>query len=360
MLREDRALARLAHPHIVSVYDSGTMPDGRPFLVLELIAGEPTSRLAPLPVGQALQIAEEVASALSYAHAQGIVHCDVTPQNVLLDTYGRAKLTDFGVASATAAAVGAMVYGSAPYLAPERLHGAPTSPSIDIYALGATLHFLLTGRPPQGEVAGAAPQPLGSEPTTPLPVSLPPAVTAILHRAMATDPLARYPSAAAFGEALAAAQGIRAPETKTAVLARTPVPARRVHTALLAALLGLLLFGVLGVAALARRGPEVPASGAAADSPPAATAVIAAPAPDAPAVVATASVVVDPPTPTAAAVPPVVSAPLTATPVPAPPVVIVPPTATPIPAPAVVQPQPAAPAPAPGHKEKDKKDNGKP
>ena len=95
--------------------------------------------------------------------------------------------------SATAAAVGAMVYGSAAYLAPERLRGAPTSPAIDIYALGATLYFLLTGHPPQGEErAEPVPQRAGWEPL-PLGPSMPPAVAALLRRAMAADPVDQVP-----------------------------------------------------------------------------------------------------------------------------------------------------------------------
>ena len=137
--REDRIVARLAHPHIVGIYDAGTTPAGRPFLVMQLIEGEPVSRLAPLPLDRALVVAEEVAAALAHAHARGVVHCDLKPQNVLLDADGRAKLTDFGVAVADAARVGEVIVRSAAYIAPERMRGAPTSPAVDIYALGALL-----------------------------------------------------------------------------------------------------------------------------------------------------------------------------------------------------------------------------
>ncbi len=193
--REDRLTARLAHPHIVGVYDSGETPDGRPYLVMELIAGDPVSGLAPLPAGQALAIAEEVTDAVAYAHGQGVVHCDIKPQNVLLDAFGRARLTDFGVASATAAPVGEVVYGSASYIAPERLRGAPTSPAVDIYALGATLYFLLSGRPPyQGRGAEEIIAQLQAGPPPPLVTlapGVPPAVDAIVRRAMAPDPAGR-------------------------------------------------------------------------------------------------------------------------------------------------------------------------
>ena len=214
---EARTAARLSHPNIVTVYDSGTMPDGKPYLVMELIEGEPVARLAPLSPGRALELAEQVAGALAYMHARGVVHCDLTPQNVLVDAFGQAKLTDFGVASADAAPVGEVVYGSAAYLAPERLRGAPTSPAVDLYALGATLYHLLTGRPPY---AARDPSELLARVETgpPSPVSavvpgVPPAVDDLVARALAPDPADRYPSAEAFREAIAAAG--RAAEGRT-------------------------------------------------------------------------------------------------------------------------------------------------
>jgi hypothetical protein len=215
--REDRITAALHHPNIVTVYDSGTMPDGKPYLVLELIEGEPVARLAPLPPGRALALAEQVAGALAYAHARGVVHCDLTPHNVLVDAFGQAKLTDFGVAGDEAEPVGETVYGSAPYLAPERLRGAPTSPAVDLYALGATLYHLLTGRPPY---AARDPSELLArvDAGLPPPVSaaasgVPPAVDELVARALAPDPADRYPSAEAFRAAIAAAR--RAAEGRT-------------------------------------------------------------------------------------------------------------------------------------------------
>ena len=204
--REDQVTAQLAHPHIVGVYDSGTTPDGRPFLVMELIDGEPIDRLAPPTIERALEIAEEVAAAVAHAHERGIVHCDIKPQNVLLDALGQAKLTDFGVASADKSPVGEVVYGSASYIAPERLRGAPTSPAVDIYALGGLLYFLISGRPPYTGTSGAeiiaqvtaGPPP----PLTSLVPAVPPAVDAIVRRAMAPAPADRYPSAAALRQAI--------------------------------------------------------------------------------------------------------------------------------------------------------------
>jgi len=206
--REDLVIARLAHPHIVGIYDSGALGDGRPYLVMELLDGEPVSRLAPLPVVRALAIAAEVAAAVAYAHERGVVHCDITPGNVLIDAFGHARLTDFGVACADRAPTGAVVHGSAAYLAPERLGGAPTGRATDIYALGALLYFLLAGRPPY---PGRRPEDVLAQarhglppPLSTLVPAVPPAVEAIVRRALALDPAGRYPSATALADAIMA------------------------------------------------------------------------------------------------------------------------------------------------------------
>lgn len=225
--REDRITAGLSHPHIVGVYDSGVTPDGRPFLVMELIEGEPVSRLAPLPPDRALAVAAEVTAAVQHAHERGIVHCDIKPQNVLLDAYDRARLTDFGVASADRTPVGAQVYGSAAYIAPERLRGAPTSPAVDIFALGGLLYYLIAGHPPY---AGAAPEEIVAQveagappPLAALSPAVPPAVDTIVRRAMAADPADRYPSAAALYEALREAREVAARRTGAPDAAADPL-----------------------------------------------------------------------------------------------------------------------------------------
>lgn len=206
--REDRLTARLAHPHIVAVVDGGTTPKGQPFLVMELIEGQAVTQIAPLPVGRALRIAEDIAAAVAYTHERGIVHCDIKPQNLLLDAHGQAKLADFGVANADRSAPGRLVYGSAPYLAPERLHGAPVGPAVDIYAIGATLYFLLCGQPPYsgatGEEVVARVQAAPPRRLVEFVPALPWEVEAIVQRAMAHDPADRYPSAAALRDDLAA------------------------------------------------------------------------------------------------------------------------------------------------------------
>lgn len=208
--REAQLAARLTHPHIVEVYDRGTTSDERPFLVLRLVDGPSVAGAAPVPLARALTIGAEIAAALAHAHAHGIIHGDVTPQNILLDPARGAQLTDFGVASTATASSDTFIYGAAAYVAPERLRGAPLTPATDIYALGATLYQLLVGLPPYAGISGEeiATQVL-SGPPVPLRVllpTLPPAVDAIIGQAMARDPADRYPSAEALQAALVAGQ----------------------------------------------------------------------------------------------------------------------------------------------------------
>ncbi|HET8629166.1 MAG TPA: serine/threonine protein kinase [Thermomicrobiales bacterium] len=222
--REDRLTASLAHPNIVRVYDSGATPDGRHFLVMELLRGRPVSELAPLPPERALAVVAQVADALACAHERGIVHCDLKPQNVLVDRNGHATLTDFGVASAAASPAGPVVYGSLPYVAPERLRGAPVSPAVDIYALGALLFFALTARPPyRGRTPAEVLAQIAAGPP-PTPPGAPPAVTALVRRALAPDPGRRFPTIVAFRDALGLASAAAAAPTAAAAATRPAAP----------------------------------------------------------------------------------------------------------------------------------------
>jgi hypothetical protein len=150
--REARALASLDHPGIVRVLDIGE-DDEQAWLVMELVEGRPLSDLVPLPGERAAAVALQVAEALAYAHARGIVHRDVKPSNVLVDAQGRARLLDFGIARRTDVADGitrqGLVAGSPPYMAPEAFAGGPPDPRVDVYALGAVLREMLgDARPP--------------------------------------------------------------------------------------------------------------------------------------------------------------------------------------------------------------------
>jgi serine/threonine-protein kinase len=153
-VREARLAARLSHPNIVSVFDAGE-DDGRPYIVMEHVAGETLSevlaRRGHLPSEEARGLALQAARGLAHAHAAGLVHRDVKPQNLLLREDGTVKIADFGIARAaegTALTQAGTVLGTAAYLAPEQALGEQATPASDVYSLGAVLYELLTGRPP--------------------------------------------------------------------------------------------------------------------------------------------------------------------------------------------------------------------
>ena len=153
---EALAAARLSHPGIVAVYDVDARGEV-PAIVLELVEGESLAHrleaAGTLPEREAATIAAQVADALQHAHDRGLVHRDVKPANIVLTTDGRARLVDFGIArslqegAARVTATG-MIIGTLRYLAPEQLVGGEASPASDVYALGAVLYEMLSGRPP--------------------------------------------------------------------------------------------------------------------------------------------------------------------------------------------------------------------
>ncbi len=207
--REARSAARLRHPAIIAVHEVGCLSDGRPYLVMDLVDGvslhEATGRgsLAPR---RAARIVRELAEALAYAHAEGVVHRDVKPHNVIIDEAGRPHLGDFGIARETREATGitraGSLLGTPGWAPPEQLRGdlAAIGPPSDVYGAGAVLYHALTGRAPHG--GGATMElvlrALHQEPTPPRVHN--PAVHADLEtialRCLEKDPAARYPSAA--------------------------------------------------------------------------------------------------------------------------------------------------------------------
>src|SRR3954453_21501456 len=154
-LREARAAARLEDPHVVAIHDV-VEEDGRPWLVMEHVPSRSLQRIleedGPLAPEQAARIGLDVLSAIDVAHAAGVVHRDVKPANVLVDEGDeRACLTDFGIATTAAdprLTSRGTVLGSPSYMAPERVHGEPPSPAVDLWSLGATLYTAVEGRPP--------------------------------------------------------------------------------------------------------------------------------------------------------------------------------------------------------------------
>jgi eukaryotic-like serine/threonine-protein kinase len=209
--REARAAGRLAHPGIARVLDLGE-DAGRPYLVMELLRGESLAarlaRAGPLAPAEAVRVVAAAADALEVAHRAGIVHRDVKPGNVFVTCGGDVKLLDFGIARAVneAALTGGDLLGTAAYLAPERVLGHDATPAADVYALGVLLFELLAGRPPFAGDTGTAlvmahvhahPAPLRA-----VAPQVPPALAAACEHALAKDPAARPPSAAALAALL--------------------------------------------------------------------------------------------------------------------------------------------------------------
>ncbi|HWT24469.1 MAG TPA: protein kinase [Solirubrobacteraceae bacterium] len=152
--REARSVAQLSHPHIVGVIDAGE-EDGRPFIVFEYVEGETLKtrirRMGRLPVDEAIAYAIEIARALGAAHARGIVHRDIKPQNVLVDEEGSAKVTDFGIARSLdddGLTADGRVLGTTDYVSPEQALGHDVNGQSDIYSLGVVLFEMLTGDVP--------------------------------------------------------------------------------------------------------------------------------------------------------------------------------------------------------------------
>ncbi len=153
---EAQTAGRLHHPNLVGVLDFGEY-DNRLYLVMELVDGDSLARVlsvsGALPAERVAELAAQAAAGLATAHAQGIVHRDVKPANLLLDSHGTLKIGDFGIArflddpGAALTATGQIV-GTGLYLAPERALGQPAGPASDMYSLGCVLYQLLSGRPP--------------------------------------------------------------------------------------------------------------------------------------------------------------------------------------------------------------------
>jgi hypothetical protein len=215
--QEARAAGALEHPNLLSVYDLGE-EQGVPFLVTELLEGRTLRGLVsagPLEPEQVVGLALQLARGLGAAHARGVVHRDLKPENLFVTEDGRLKILDFGLAKLTSpsedsaplpglTATGA-VFGTAGYLSPEQARGERAGPASDVFAAGAVLYELLTGRRafPGDSLVEAAHAAMKSEPP-PLPDSIPGQLQGIVRRSLEKDPAKRFRDGAELARAIEA------------------------------------------------------------------------------------------------------------------------------------------------------------
>ena len=227
LAREARVTAGLEHPGIVTVHDTGVTEDGRPFYTMRLVRGRPLSSV----LGERRTLVErqslvrhylDACNALGYAHAQGVVHRDVKPANIMVGGFGETQVVDWGLAArigapggtgddagpedATRTRTGA-VLGTPAYMSPEQARGEFVGAQADVWSLGAVLYELLSGEPPRGK--GTSDEVLarartGTQSWLRTPPDAPAELVAITERALAPDPAARYPDAGALAADVAA------------------------------------------------------------------------------------------------------------------------------------------------------------
>ena len=277
--REARAAARLSSPEVVAVHDQGTDPStGTAYLVMEYVAGRTLRDVirdsGPLSAGRALSLLEPVLRALAAAHAAGLVHRDVKPENVLLGDDGRVKVADFGLARAVETsnltATTGLLIGTVAYLAPEQVEHGTADPRTDVYAAGILLWEMLTGTPPYDGDSPLSVAYRHVHDDVPAPSTLvegiPPAVDALAVRATRRNPDERPADGGAFLAEVMAARAtlpagsmdtqptlvvprpVAAPTTPQPVVATPPSP--RPHRKRRTALIAWIAVGALALLAL--------------------------------------------------------------------------------------------------------------
>jgi serine/threonine-protein kinase len=211
---EARVAARLHHPNVVSVYDTGVTDDGKPFIVMERLPGTTFGdrmRAGPLDADEVRAVAEDVLAAIGAAHAAGVVHRDIKPGNILMTEDGRAKIADFGIARESDTLLvdpttTQALTGTPAYLAPERIEGKPATAQSDLWALGVVLYEALAGQKPfDGPTPLAVAVAVRDDDPTPLPELRPgvePTMAAAVATAMAADPSQRFGTAAEMAAAV--------------------------------------------------------------------------------------------------------------------------------------------------------------
>src|SRR5881396_3512620 len=231
--REAKNAAALSHPNIVSIYDRGEA-EGTYYIAMEFLEGRSLKELivqrGPAPVTVSVEYARQILSALRFAHRHGIVHRDIKPHNVLVDSEGRVKVTDFGIARAGTSQMteAGSIVGTAQYLSPEQARGSPVDQRSDVYSVGIVLYEMLTGKVP---FTGETPLEIAMKHLSEVPVppselrdDVPDDLDLVVLRALAKDPEDRYQTAEEMNADLARIQrglGVSSETTDaaTAVLA---------------------------------------------------------------------------------------------------------------------------------------------
>ena len=276
---EARTAATINHPNVVAVYDSGE-DGGRPFIVMERLPGRTLAdEIAEAPVGpdRVRVVLADVLAALGAAHAAGILHRDIKPGNVLFSTAGAVKVTDFGIAKTAESNQTATgeVLGTVAYLSPDRIEGKPAGVTDDLYAVGVMGYEMVAGfRPFAGDNILSVARAILQHDATPLRALSPsadPMLVGTIERAMAPDPVARFPDAESMRRALLvqpmhppsappvaaavphATRALTSPIPPSAAYAAQPVPASRsrrrplVVAAIVAAAIFAVVAGILAV-----------------------------------------------------------------------------------------------------------------
>ena len=229
--REAQAAGQMSHPNIVTIHDIAEDAGGHPFLVMEFIEGTTLERLLfpgseRLAFTQSLDIGTQVASALDYAHARGVIHRDIKPANILITSDGRAKLTDFGIAKLAGSQLTQVgqVMGTPAFMSPEQFTGAAVDSRTDIFSLGAVLYWVLTGEKPfPGDTITAIIFKMLH--STPVPArqlnpALPAEIEPILEKCLAKSPDERFQKAQELAAALDSMKNKR-PGTSESLTDRT-------------------------------------------------------------------------------------------------------------------------------------------